>query len=677
MKKNKNNKIVILLIIGIILIVSLLIFILNYSKDDYSFSILEKKWLNDNKNNVLDVSVYNDVPVYGLNGKGIIFDILNNFTENYEISFNKISYFSTDNENLKNISFKIYNTNEKTSKNDILMYVDNYVLVSNDNTVINNLNNIQNKKIGVFSYDISTVSYYLVQSKNTSYMPYDSIDDMISALKNNEVDFIAVPMNMYFDDILINDFNISYHISEMSRKYVLSIEEKNIRNIFKKFYLQYSDKFLLNDEKKEFIDLFFNYKNINEAEKENYNTKVYNYGYVANMPFENSINNEFVGNLSNYLSGFENLTDIDFKATKYESIDELKKALSSGEVDIAFANYNISDLKIDTIKTISPFDEKYVIISKNNILANSIRSLNNYKIKVVKDTYLYNYLRSNKINTQDYKNTDDLIRNITNDDIIAIDYETYNYYKSKKFDDYYILYDDILNNNYSFIINDLNSNKTFSELFKCYVSMISYKEIQNKYNTNYIIGTKAYGKLLEKLFIIFLIFILLLIIFIRIIKNKKNNKVVKKDEKFKYIDVMTSLKNRNYLNVNIKKWEDNVIYPQAIVIIDLNNLKYINDNYGHEEGDNIIKKAASILIINQKENTDIVRTDGNEFLVYMVGYTEQEVVMYTRKLNKEFQELKYNFGAAIGYSMILDDVKSIDDAINEATLLMREVKEKL
>ena len=131
------------------------------------------------------------------------------------------------------------------------------------------------------------------------------------------------------------------------------------------------------------------------------------------------------------------------------------------------------------------------------------------------------------------------------------------------------------------------------------------------------------------------------------------------------------------LNYNIKKWEENVIYPQAIVIIDLNNIKYINDNYGHTEGDEVIKKAASILIINQEENTDIVRTDGNEFLVYMVGYDEKKVIEYTRKLSKEFKNLPHEFGATLGYSMILDNVKTIDDAINEATLSMRQAKEKL
>ena len=88
----------------------------------------------------------------------------------------------------------------------------------------------------------------------------------------------------------------------------------------------------------------------------------------------------------------------------------------------------------------------------------------------------------------------------------------------------------------------------------------------------------------------------------------------------------------------------------------------------------VIKKAASILIVNQEANTDVVRTDGNEFLIYMVGYDEQDVVNYIRKIYKEVKELPYGFGASIGYSMILDDVKTVDDAINEATIDMRNKK---
>ena len=45
-------------------------------------------------------------------------------------------------------------------------------------------------------------------------------------------------------------------------------------------------------------------------------------------------------------------------------------------------------------------------------------------------------------------------------------------------------------------------------------------------------------------------------------------------------------------------WENSKIYPQTIIMIDLNNIKYVNDNYGHEAGDNLIVAAASNLVNN-------------------------------------------------------------------------------
>ena len=52
MKKNKTNRVIILSSIFTIMIVSLIIFVLNYTKDSSSFSIIEKNWINKNKNNV-------------------------------------------------------------------------------------------------------------------------------------------------------------------------------------------------------------------------------------------------------------------------------------------------------------------------------------------------------------------------------------------------------------------------------------------------------------------------------------------------------------------------------------------------------------------------------------------------------------------------------------------------
>lgn len=680
-KNNKINKIVILSVIGLILTISLVIFILNYTKDSSSLSILEKNWINTNMNNIIDVSVYNDVPVYGQNGKGVIFSYLEEFTNSYGVNFNKISYVQGNDKDLRDLSFRILDFNADITDNDINIYNDYYVIVSKDDSVLNNINDLNEIKLGVLDADLTNIKYYLNEASDITYVACESVEEMLEKInsKEQQIEYMAIPKMMYLDEILTNDLNIVYHISEIYKKYVITVNKNDtLKSILNKYWMIYSNQYFDEKYKEYYLDTLFNNEEITEAERMSYNGSPYTYGYVTNMPYENTINKEFVGTISNYLSGFEDIADVDFKVVGYNSIEELKQALSQGEVDVLFANFNTTGSNVDTLLTTSPFEEEYVVLSKESIAVNSIRSLKGYDIYTVKNTYLDDFLKKNDINAKGYNNTDDLLRNIRNDSVVIIDNDTYEYYRNTKFKDYKIIYQNTLVDDYTFVIRDVNKNLTFYKLFSYYVSDINYKTIKYDYHTNYIISSNNEVNVIIRYTVLVIIILLLIGLFgFVFFKIKDRKKELKKEDKLKFTDVMTSLKNRNYLNYNIKRWDDNVIYPQSIVIIDLNNVKYINDNYGHAEGDELIKKAASVLIINQLENTDIIRTDGNEFLIYMVGYEEKKVIEYTRKINKELKELPHGFGATIGYSMIEDDIKTIDDAINEATLSMRQAKEKI
>ena len=680
MKKNsKVNKIVILSIIAIIFTVSLVIFILNYTKDSSSFSILEKKWISNHANSVIDVSIYNDIPIYGQDGEGVNFTFLEKFTNAYNIEFNKVSYLVGNDKNLKNVAFRIVDFDYKLTDDDIEIYKDYYVIVGKEADTINDISDFKGTKLGVLDEDISNVRYYLNDGKDIIITSSKTFDDMYNLLNGNEIDYMAIPGNLYLDEIFSNDLSIVYHISELYKKYIITVSnDKTLKNIITKFNNIFENNYAQDEYKKYFLNTFFKYKKISENEKMNYNATPYTYGYVVNMPFENTVNKEFVGTISNYLSGFEDLANIDFKIVGYQNALALKQALSRGEVDLLFDNFNTNGVNVDLLNTNSPFREEFVVISKEPLLVNSIRSLKGYDIYTVSNTYLFDYLSQNGIVSKSFDNTDMLLRGIRSDSVVTIDRDTYEYYKDNKFKNYKIVYQDSLDNEYSFVVRDVNKNETFYKLFDYYVSSVNYKTIKYNYNTDYIVKTDGgLSNMLKYLFIVLGITFILLITFIIVLKSRGKKKNIAKEDKIKFIDVMTSLKNRNYLNYNIKAWDDNVIYPQSIVIIDLNNIKYINDNYGHAEGDEVIKRAAAILINNQQESTDIVRTDGNEFLVYMVGYDEKQVIEYTRKISKDLKELPHGFGATLGYSMITDDIKTIDDAINEATLSMRQAKEKI
>lgn len=668
--KKRNNKVIVLALAGIIFIALLVVFILNYSKDDSSFSILEKKWINDNTSNVIDVSIYNDVPIYGKNGNGVSFDLLDEFTSKYGVNFNKVSYLNQDTSNLKSSAFHILDSNASVSDKDILLYQDNYVLLSNKDNSIDSISDIDNMNIFILSSDLGVISNYLSLSKNITFSPKNDIDDIISSFDDDNVYYAIIPYNMYISHILSNNLEILFKFNDIYNKYVLTIEDKTFLNIMKKFYNLYGKDSEAISYKKHFLVEYFNDKKISDVDRLSYNSMQYTVGYVDYMPYTGSDKDLIVGNLANYFSGFEDIYNVDFKFYKYDSVDEVKTALSHGDIDLAFGNFNTNGLNIDTIYTPSLFKEEYVVLSKDKLTIDSIKSLRGMEVISIGGTYINDLLTSNGIKYTVYNNSLELMKHIGND-IVVIDKDMYNYYRNAKFSDFYENYTGTLNDEYRFVIRDVDKNKVFADMFSYYVSTVDYNSIRYEYNTSDKLND--FNVLL--IFLISVVSVLFIIFLTFVIKKKKNNEqILKNNDKLKYIDSMTSLKNRLYLNVKIKEWDDNVIYPQAFVVIDLNNLKDINDNHGHEEGDIIIKKAASILINNQGANTDIIRTDGNEFLIYMVGYSEKDVTGYTRKIYKELKELPYGYGASVGYSMIIDDVKTVDDAINEAILDMKNNK---
>jgi len=300
------------------------------------------------------------------------------------------------------------------------------------------------------------------------------------------------------------------------------------------------------------------------------------------------------------------------------------------------------------------------------------------QIAMLGNDSLYNYFSNNaraKIKT--YDNIEDLVKESGNR-LIVVDKEIYTHYQNDEFRNLKLLYTDTMMNDYKFMVK--NNNDAFYDLFNYIINTNSYYNYRNSGITN-LNASILEGSTFEQVYtivltIIFVPLIIALIIYL-IIKKKKQIKKVKASDRHKYTDMLTSLKNRNYLNAKMPEWEESKVFPQAIVMVDLNNVKYINDNYGHEEGDELIIKAAGILVNTQLENSDIIRTDGNEFLIYLVGYSERQVATYVKKLSKEMKNLPHEFGAAIGYSMITDEIKTLDDAINEATLEMITAKEEM
>ena len=667
MKNKKVNRIVTIVAIIVVFVTGLILFSINFTARDNSYSFLEKKWINDNQNSIKNVSVFVDVPVYGMGGTGIIFDYLDDFSNYSGISFNRISYYvNSDKKNISDIAFRVLNCNEEVTDNDILIYKDNYVIIGKNSEYIDDINNI--KDIGILSNDVGYLSYYF--GTDTNITNYSNYKDLIKDVADEKISYALVPNMLNMGNILSNDTHIVYNMDSVYLKYVLTVNDSTLYSIMKKYYNVYMSKNFQSDYSASFLNVYFNNTGYNDIDRKGYNSRVYNYGYVINMPYENIDNANYVGTISNYLTRFEDLFNVEFNIKRYDTINDLKMALVSGEIDFAISNFNYENLGIENFVTTSIIKPEYVVLSKNNISVNNIKDLRNYTINVIEGSYLNYLCEYNLIKTNTFKDSNELIRNLDNEDIVIMDYSTYVYYKGSKIDNYNVVFSSVQDQGIGFIFN--SKFDVLGHLVDYFISSNSYDNFRYNYHTS-IKLEKDYTNF-EVILICFGIFAVLTISVI--IVNNYSKNAMKRDDKLKYIDSLTSLKNRNYLNQNIDKWDDNVIFPQSIIMLDVNELKEINDNQGRKVGDDILVQISNILINNQKENSDIIRSSGDEFLIYLVGYEEKEIKQYINDLSKKIRNVHHCRGCEFGYSMINDEVKIIDDAINEALIMMESNKEK-
>ncbi|MEG0592624.1 MAG: EAL domain-containing protein [Coprobacillus sp.] len=88
-------------------------------------------------------------------------------------------------------------------------------------------------------------------------------------------------------------------------------------------------------------------------------------------------------------------------------------------------------------------------------------------------------------------------------------------------------------------------------------------------------------------------------------------------------DILTGLMNRRAFQRRMKKLfsvDTEQLKVGALVMMDLDNLKEINDKYGHDCGDSYIKEAAAIFEEHTPKNTVVSRTSGDEFYLFFYGY---------------------------------------------------------
>ncbi len=668
----KRKRILLIVIIATIVVFGIGIALYHALIDENSLSINEKKWLDRNSSNVIQISIPNDIPVFGSTGEGVFFDYIEylNKKTNLNISKNMVSYHSSP----SGYHFEINDTYEK---DELLLYKDHFVLVSKNNGVLSNDDSIISLKPGIVNSTAEMVTNYY-NTNNESFTLYESYAKITEDLGNGTLQYALVPLNEYKDEIIADNINILFHVSDLNKYYYYKLgEDPMLNSIMKKTFNSFKESTYSNSFNENNYKLFINNLKITEAEEDSLTNKIYHYGFVENRPYELLMGGNYGGITAEYLRMFEEFSGVEFTYKKYKSTEELAASAINNKIDLYYNYYNLITNFVDcgSLKDIN-----YYVVAHNKIdlSLSNINGLAYKDVYVQKNSYLFDLLNSiDNVNIITYSNSNELRKILKKESIIIMDNNTYNYYINNLSNDYTVRLRGIIENEtYSFRYK--NDTDTFYKLFNAYTKTLDPNDIIRTGMISYNKVDKD-GKFIGNVAKYILIFVFIAIIGILFIKKKnkniKLNTKVKKEDRLKYIDLLTSLKNRNYYNEKIHIWNKNTIYPQTVIVMDINRVKELNDSYGHEEGDKQIQAVANILIKTQIDNSEIIRTDGNEFFVYLVGYSEKQIVTYMKKLVKEFKKLPYDSGVAMGFSMILDDTKLIEDAFNEASIQMRDNKE--
>jgi len=119
----------------------------------------------------------------------------------------------------------------------------------------------------------------------------------------------------------------------------------------------------------------------------------------------------------------------------------------------------------------------------------------------------------------------------------------------------------------------------------------------------------------------------------------------------------------------------------AIILFDVDNFKSINDTYGHEAGDQVLKNIVSTIMANCRTSDKIIRWGGDEFIGIFEGMQVDDCRMFTQKLLQAvseapmmLQEHEVHVTISIGFSYFLEEDSTYKTVLSRADKALYQAK---
>jgi len=175
-----------------------------------------------------------------------------------------------------------------------------------------------------------------------------------------------------------------------------------------------------------------------------------------------------------------------------------------------------------------------------------------------------------------------------------------------------------------------------------------------------------------------------------IIKNLKledaNKNLIEKEKQIHelvYKDSLTGLNNRSKIHIDLtREMQSNTKGDFiAVIFIDIDNFKNVNDSYGHDIGDSVIKSHSQKLMGLSNDKTIVSRFGGDEFLIILSGQKNiSDIEKFAGDIVKEFakpvivENRIFNMSISMGVSIYPNDGATVTELIKNADLALYHTK---
>jgi diguanylate cyclase (GGDEF)-like protein/PAS domain S-box-containing protein len=158
-------------------------------------------------------------------------------------------------------------------------------------------------------------------------------------------------------------------------------------------------------------------------------------------------------------------------------------------------------------------------------------------------------------------------------------------------------------------------------------------------------------------------------------------------EQLALTDYLTNLSNRRYFMQRgaeeFKRAQRNN-QPLALMMLDIDEFKKVNDSYGHEAGDQALQQVAAVMKSSLREIDLLGRLGGEEFAVLLPDTSEQDAVVLAERVRQSIANMSFEtpgqvlsnpITISIGVAVISDEMSSIDDLLRKADAALYRAKQ--